>query len=197
MKLFHGTTIENALAIVQNGFSYEKSNWNCSESKTYFFTSQHFKEEFGLETDEEVMDYALQEAFQQSLIGLALENPQDYRGAVLVFDTDLMNNQDLIEPDLSCPNMGDRAVELANPDMQGLVAVYVMTESLSAYRLFTLASLRMNDYLKEVELNSMEQQLVDSIAKSRDVLSSAYEITSQLSYEQMTINQTNTGLKAA
>lgn len=187
MKLFHGTTIENAMSILNHGFNYDQKNWNCSEDKTYFFTEEYFRYDHGAETEEEVLQYGINEAMQQSLITLARENPTDYRGAVLVFETDLMNNGKEIEPDDSCPNMEGMAVALRNPDMSGLVGVYVMQDDLKAFRFFTLASFVENEYLQEVELNPSEQQLVMAIAKT-DLNASVYDITSDLTWSELNIN---------
>lgn len=188
MLLFHGTTVSNAKSIIKNGFQYESSIWNCSENKTYFFTSDFLQKEFDVESENEILSYGIQHALEQSMITLAVQNPKDYRGAVLVFDTFLMNNQDEIEPDLSCPNMENMAVALANPDLNGLVGFYIMDEDVKSFRFFTLASMMENTYLNEVELSDCEQQLVSALRKS-DVLSDAFEITSQMKYTKQKINQ--------
>lgn len=196
MLLFHGTTVSNALNILEEGFSYHKNNWSCSEEKTYFFTGKYFQNEFGIETEEEVLSYGIQEALQQSMISLAIENPSDYRGAVLVFDSRFMNNKDEIEADHSCPNMSEMAVALKNPDMQGLVGFYIMDEDVKSFRLITLSSLNRSQYINEVSLSSIEEQLMEVIAKSDNLLCNANDIFSQISYSKQSINQT-TGLRAA
>lgn len=188
MLLFHGTTVSNAKSIIKNGFGYDKSNWTCSENKTYFFTSEFLEREFDTQTFEETLERGITHALEQSMITLAVQNPKDYRGAVLVFDTTLMNNQGEIEPDFSCENMDHCAVALANPDMSGLIGFYVMDDDMKAFRFFTLASMKTNSYLVEVDLNSAEEQLVESLSKS-DALSAAFDITGQVSYSKQKINQ--------
>lgn len=189
MLLFHGTTVSNAQSILKEGFSYHKNNWSCSEEKTYFFTGKYFQNEFGLETEEEILSYGIQEALQQSMISLAIENPSDYRGAVLVFDTRFMKNKAEIEADHSCPNMSEMAVALKNPDLQGLIGVYFMDEDVKSFRLITLSSLKNSQYLNEVELSPIEEQLMEAISKSDNLLCNAQDIFSQISYSKQSINQ--------
>lgn len=188
MILFHGTTVSNAKNIVKNGFEYNDKIWSCSEEKTYFFTSEFITNEFGIEDMNDILHQGIQYALEQSMITLAVLNPKDYRGAVLVFDTALMDNQDDIEPDTSCPNMENTAVALSNPDMKGLIGFYVMENDMKAFRYFTLGSMMNNDYLEEVELNSAELRLIESLSGS-NALGEVFDIISEVSYVKQKINQ--------
>lgn len=197
MLLFHGTTIENAKQILKNGFNYNNSIWSCSQNETYFFSGDYFKKEYDLNNDEEVLQYGIQEALQQSMITLAVQNPADYRGAVLVFDSDLMNNKDEIEPDYSCENMQDMAVCLSNPDMKGLIGFYVMEEDCRVVRLVTLASMASNQHLNEVNLSSIEKKMMEALVNS-DAISQVYdEVYSNLSYNEIELNINQSLLEAA
>lgn len=156
MILFHGTTFENAKKILKQGFKYKKQVWSCSENKTYFFTSEYISKEFDLEDESDVLHKGIQEALDQSRFALAVENPSDYRGAVLVFDSSKMKNENEIETDYSCENM-EHCVCLENPDMDGLIGVYVMQDEESLTRPMILASFV--DREQAVELNFSEKEL--------------------------------------
>ena len=195
MLLFHGTTVENAKNILKNGFNYMDSIWTCSGHETYFFHEDFFKSEFGIEDRKDILDYGIREALQQSLISLAIQNPSDYRGAVLVFDSELMNNKDEIEPDYSCENMSSMAVALRNPDMKGLIGVYFMDQDLRSLRLFTLAQLSGREWIMQVNLPDWEQRLVDSLV---DASVDTTETFDHVTYTKQKIKQTsNKGLLKA
>lgn len=182
MFLFHGTTIENALDIIKNGFNTDSSIWTCSGDKTYFYTDKFIKEEYDTTSEEEIIQRGVHEAMQQSLITLAVQNPDDYRGAVLVFDSSLMKNQDEIEPDTSCPNMSKSAVALANPDMKGLIGFYIMNDSYKELRYYTLSSLEENTYLQDVELNAIDKLMIQAVIESSSVQSELFEISSSIEF---------------
>lgn len=163
MLLFHGTTLENALDIQKNGFKYESCVWNCSLNETYFFTEDFFLNEFEHDTFSELWNYAIQETMDQARITMACHNPQNYRGAVLVFDTELMSNGDQIRPDDSCENMSDCAVALTNPDMNGLVAIIAMDSDERESRIFWLASMKDRDYFEMPSLDYLTSSMLDAI----------------------------------
>lgn len=196
MFLFHGTTMENALDIIKNGFNTDSSIWTCSGDKTYFYTDKFIKEEYDTTSEEEIINHGVHEAMQQSLITLAVQNPDDYRGAVLVFDSSLMKNQNEIEPDTSCPNMSGRAVALENPDMKGLIGFYVMNDSYKELRYYTLSSLEENTYLQDLELNTIDKLMIQAILESSSVQSELFEISSSIEFtkenlKNFTKKQTN------
>lgn len=166
MLLFHGTTVENAKNILKNGFNYNDSIWTCSGCETYFFHENYLKEEHGIDSPEEILERGIREALDQSVITLAIQNPSDYRGAVLVFESDLMSNGGELEPDYSCEGMSSMAVALRNPDMNGLVGVYIMDQDLRSIRLITLAQLQGRTWISEVELSAFEQKLVDQLVET-------------------------------
>merc|ERR1711916_268843 len=91
-------------------------------------------------------NYSISYTMDQARITLATENPEVYKGAVLVFDTELMSNGNCIQKDYSCENMDGCAVTLVNPDMNGLVAVIYSTEDERETRPFFLTFLRQNKY---------------------------------------------------
>lgn len=197
MFLFHGTTIENALDIIKNGFNNDSSIWSCSREETYFFTDKFIKREYDLTSEEEIIDRGVHEAMQQSLITLAVQNPDDYRGAVLVFDSSLMKNQKKIKPDTSCPNMSESAVALANPDMNGLIGFYVMNDSYKELRYYTLSSFEGHDLLNEVEnLNAIDRLMIQAVSESSSAQSGLYEFSSDIGFKKvdfknLTKKQTN------
>ena len=167
MLLFHGTTYENALNILKKGFDVNANpNWNCSRSEVYFFNGDYIKESGDLESNEEIIQQGIQEALGQALITCAVQNPSDYRGAVLVFDSSLMKNQRQIKPDTSCENMENVAVCLTNPEMDALIGFYVMTDDYKEIRYFTLAQMKDNQYLNEVELSGIEESMIKLISES-------------------------------
>lgn len=187
MLLFHGTTVENAKNILKHGFSYDSSIWTCSEAETYFYHENYFRKEYEIEDRNEILERGIQEALGQSLITLAIQNPMDYRGAVLVFDSELMNNKDEINPDFSCQGMDHIAVALRNPDMRGLVGVYVMDQDLRATRLFQLAQLVGREWIMEVELPSHEGAIVDALVDS----SVFVDVMENVTYTKKNIKKTN------
>lgn len=187
MLLFHGTSVENAKNILKNGFNYNDSIWTCSGNETYFFHENYFRGEHELETREEILEYGIRVALEQSMITLAIQNPSDYRGAVLVFESDLMNNGGELEPDYSCVGMDQMAMALRNPDLNGLVGVYFMDQDLRSSRLFVLATLIGREWITEVELSSYEQRLVDQLVETSVCTA---EIIEDITYTKQRIKKT-------
>lgn len=93
MKFFHGTSYENYLNIVKNGFNVEKPlTWLCSEiNKTYLW---------GCDDESE----GLCRAKDSGLITAALQNSQEHQ--VIVLEFDLKDDEEIL-PDYSCENMED------------------------------------------------------------------------------------------
>lgn len=189
MLLFHGTTVENARQILQNGFVYEKQNWNCSSEETYFFNGDTLAKEYDLSSREEIIQCGVREGMTQSFISLAIENPDDYRGAVLVFDTDLMKNAEDIEPDTSCENMSDLAIALRNPDMSGLVGYYEMDQSQNALRYYTLAHFVSNQYIMEANVSQTDLIFINAIAKNESMMCEMCEVSNEVDYSEVDLNE--------
>ena len=169
MLLFHGTTLENALNIKKNGFSYSKQIWDCSLKETYFFTEEYFIDEVGEDVDfADFFDYAIRETLDQARITLACENPSIYKGAVLVFDTNLMDNKDSIEADYSCENMDNMAVALVEPDMKGLVAVITSKEDERESRPFILATMIDREFFCTPEMSETTWVIVNALKDNQD-----------------------------
>lgn len=189
MLLFHGTTVENALDIIKNGFNTDSSIWTVSGETTYFFTDKFIKTEYDLTSEEEIIDKGVYEAMQQALITLAVQNPKDYRGAVLVFDSRLMKNRSKIKPDTSCDYMDKTAVCLKDPDMNGLVGFYVMDESYHELRYFTLSSVISQTYLNDVELNCIDNLMIKAISESSSVQEEFFEISQSVRYSKQEFNK--------
>lgn len=188
MLLFHGTTLENAKKIIKEGFSYKKQNWNCSEEETYFFTEDFFWKESGAECFSDMWNTAIETTSNQARLGLAIENPKTYKWAILVFDTDLMNNGDDVHEDYSCPNMSDMAVAVRNPDMQGLVAVVYSKVDEKSTRLAMLASVKDNLYFEMPELTSAESIMVNCLSESSNLYEIFDELQGNLEYKTTFIN---------
>lgn len=176
MLLFHGTTLENAKKIQKEGFSYDKQVWNCSCAETYFFTEDFFQRQCGSDDFSDIWDYAVRETLDQARICMAIENPKVYKGAVLVFDTELMDNGCDIEVDLSCENMDDCAVALVNPDLKGLVAVIYSTVDEKESRPFQLASLKNRMYLNLPKMSKCLESIVNLLSEN----DACYEILEDL-----------------
>lgn len=190
MLLFHGTTLENALNIKKNGFSYSKQIWDCSLNETYFFTEEYFRGEVGEEANfSELWNYAIRETLDQARITLALENPSIYKGAVLVFDTDLMANGQEIEPDYSCENMDSMAVALSNPDMKGLVAVIVATEDERESRPFMLATMMNRDHFCMPEVSETTWVIINALKDCHDSYSVLENLRCSENYQTTWINK--------
>lgn len=196
MLLFHATTIENAQQILKEGFKYKTQVWSCSEESTYFFTESHVRSEMGDEDTslEEVIDRGVKIGMDQARITLAVQNPSDYRGVVLVFDSELMSNGSELEVDYSCENMADMAVCVKNPDMNGLVSAFKMTDCEKSFRLFQLASYVTNDYQVDLDISQLELSMIHSLSSS-DALYSYCDLMSEREYQQ--INLVQGDLKAA
>lgn len=195
MLLFHATTMENANQILKEGFKYKSQVWSCSDEQTYFFTESHIREQFGDELSrDEVISEGVRVAMDQARITLAVQNPKDYRGVVLVFDSSLMKNGAELEPDYSCENMDDVAVCVRNPDMAGLIAAYRMTESEASFRLFQLVSYVNSDYQVDLDVSNSELAMIKSL-QSSNALSSYFDVVSEKEYEL--INLAEGDLKAA
>lgn len=188
MLLFHGTTLENAKKIQKEGFSYEKQNWNCSEEETYFFHEDHFWKESGAEFFSEMWEHAIRETLDQARFSLAMENPDDYKGAVLVFDSTLMSNESEIKPDESCENMDEYAVALKNPDLKGLVAVIYSTLDEKETRPLFLSIMKNRTYMNMPEMSSILSTIVEALSKSDATYEILDEVRSSQEYQTVWIN---------
>jgi hypothetical protein len=100
VKVFHGTSAENAKDILENGFKTNYSNWVCSEPNTiYVWNYDKFVEGETCEVDDfsEIKRYA----FGSAQIIAALQNSNSPFISVLEFEID----EDLLEDDTSCEGM--------------------------------------------------------------------------------------------
>lgn len=162
MKFYHGTTIENAINILNGG---EKNNpvWNCSyDDYLYVWSAQAIKESDGLE-DDEVNYFCLNRAFESAQITAASNPTPQKELVVLVFD---FPEADVYE-DFSCDNMdcARRVTGLDGTDLeQSLLEIWIHPHN-SRLDAFVISGLLDNKYFIS---DSIEGDLLSAAKQIRE-----------------------------
>lgn len=108
VKVFHGTSAENAKDILENGFTNDIRNWNPSEPNTvYVWNSDKIMEH------EDWEQQPIQNAFESAQISAALQKSNSPYVVVFEFEID----EDELVDDTSCTNMDDAScinIEILN-----------------------------------------------------------------------------------
>lgn len=155
---YHGTSYENALNIIKNGFggktAPEKTIWNCSNnSRTYLAESDEFEEGFEL-------------AISAAKTAAAYYDSKSTKIAVFEFQIPEEVVEEYLLPDRSCPNMDD-CYTIENEDLNELINLHRIGMKVRWYedsyqpflRAFYLSGL-CKDYFN---LEMLEPALIDCI----------------------------------
>lgn len=184
--LYHGTTYDNYLAILKDGFSSPITTWGVSDDRnTYFYELDKFAKSEGIEEDEKEYqeEQAIKRCIEQAQITAGAHK---YRGdKLIVFKIEIDDN--FINPDSSCDNMADRgAVEVWNKDLNvnsNIVGIYQSFDYMSHMcGIYIQSFINNNDCCLDFE--SWEQWELD-ILQSID-LSNAYDEIMYIEYSEIT-----------
>lgn len=176
VTLFHATTKENYLSIMENGFNPELTGgmvWNCSSDqemyfydirKTDSFDGSMFEDaDYTKEDIEEMLEDSenecIRNAFDNGVIAAAVQ--ESNHDEIYCFKIEI--SKDLVEDDTSCDGMADVAssVPIEDLSIDLIKAVYVCdTLYKPSMRLFCLAAVYGRDHLNDIELDFSEVQAI-------------------------------------
>lgn len=162
MKIYHGTSYENAQNILKNGWNPEKKVWNTSDNDcVYFYYSSGNGEEFFGQEDE----YLIQRALESAQITAAINHSTSSSLYVLSIDIDEKYIEDL--KDYSCDGMSDVALEIPVAILRNKKIEYQVFENTfcPSLGLMYLKELR-HDLLNVSCLTSYEQTLLKMLIKT-------------------------------
>lgn len=164
--LFHGTTYENYLQILKDGFdNYEddKKTWNCSiDNEVYFFDVDK------TDNQEDDLDYrkddCINKCFQQAQITASLQGTFDNRLIVLQYEID----SEFVHADTSCENCEEASTvdadELAE---HGIIKNIFIDKSYNPHlRFFYISGLLHNDYFNRENFTDLENEAMTTIANT-------------------------------
>ena len=164
--LFHGTTYENYLSIIKEGFNPKDKTWHCSdESEIYFFDDT--------KDSNCILDYGTIKDLHTSLVASAFESAQITAGIQGVLDAKLVVieieiDANLTEDDYSCDNMMDIAtvVNIDNLEIGMIKNVHIAKNGYNPHlRFFYIGSLINNKHLNTWNFSDMEEQAMNIIAE--------------------------------
>lgn len=156
MRIFHGTSYENGLSILKNGWNTNKSNWNCS-------APEHIYWAYDKNEDEEKNAFRL--AIEAGQISAVLSQSNSESIFIFFCDIDEKDKEEWIETyaDRSCPNMDTCALEIPLETVKKLsIQSKELKESfLPSLRLAYLAGCS-TKYLNIDVLTEQEQQVLNN-----------------------------------
>ncbi len=163
--LFHGTTYDNYLSILENGFDSSLTGvmtWNCSDDSAMYFYDLD-KDVDCCEEEDEIKESCIRRAFENAQITAGI---QGFNGNKLVV-MELHVDDDLCEDDHSCDNMAESAtvVESSDISIEDIKNVYISDDAYNPHlRFFYIASLGGNNQLNTGDFDDVELQAFNIIA---------------------------------
>jgi|TARA_B110000263_G_scaffold249457_1_gene267114 hypothetical protein len=125
--LYHGTTLECALSILENGFDSQDANWIVSDGSNYFWSVPAIMDRDG-EDQPWAENEAIESAYHAGMYALA------YGGSrVVVLEVELDEDEYGLEDDFSCENM-DGAVVTHLPVPASAIRSIRISPDLSLFR---------------------------------------------------------------
>lgn len=159
--LFHGTTKDNYLNIVANGFNPTNESWNCSsDTDIYFYDLDKAEQDETEYKKDECIRYAFESAQTAASI-------QGFKGTDLVVLEVEIDNE-YAEDDYSCENMADRATQVGIDYLQkyGKVTnVYICNEYNPFLRFFYISFILDNQYANTWRFNELETAALQAISE--------------------------------
>lgn len=173
---YHGTTIENAINMVEVGFNEKPpGTWICSDDHyLYMWSSDKVEDEF---EPEECKLQLINSAFNSAQITAALNNVLRKELVVLCFEFP-DDVKELIEHDYSCENMADvaDAISLSRVKASHIVEMYVSKEGYEPMlRAFVLGGLINGHLLNKGILTDTEEKLIKAVSKSDIMVDEMYD----------------------
>lgn len=158
MKLYHGTSYENFVSILQNGFGAENTIWNVSDPDVlYCWNPDRLLTSEDCENLAEAQQRAIQRAFESGQISAAFFGSLSNQIVVIEYDADV---DDIFEDD-SCENMAD-ACYIVEPKVENITAFYT-SEYFPDLRLFYMQGVRRNDYFNFEDLPRMTRKALEML----------------------------------
>lgn len=157
--VFHGTTYQNYLSIIENGFDKQISTatWDVSDDSMIYLWDLSKCEEY--DTEEENRNFLIRSAIESAQITAAVNNETDNRLVVLEMEID----DELLEDDWSCENMSySSCVHESDIDSNNISTVYDSYNYNPSWRLFYLQGLTKNrniileSFLSDAEIRAIE-----------------------------------------
>ena len=147
MKAFHGTSLKNALAIVNGSTDKNTGIWSVSDNDGafYFYPVNKIADEYGLDIEYDFDDVIYQGINKAKWHGQAAtcHAPTDETTFVVL---EMSIPDDLIEDDFSCPNMDSIASFINIDDLGKVTFDFLHVGSMSVYhRPYVLSNVVWND----------------------------------------------------
>jgi len=158
--LFHGTTFDNYLDIVKNGFNSYNKIWNCSGDEDVYFYDLDKNDGDNMN---EKSHNCIHDAFTNGAISASLNGYN--KNSLVVIEYSI--NREYVYDDYSCQNMNHVASVVNSYDLikYGTIKnVYIMTTYNPHFRFFYLASIFHNNYLNTGILNRSELEACEAIS---------------------------------
>ena len=164
MRLYHGTSYENFISIMKNGFCKTDFVWNCSEDeKMYFFNTEKFQQEFEDDdfSDDDVKDRIIEEAFSSAKITASVLKSLAQK--VIVLELEVPDKY--IEDDDSCESMPTASqVDINDIGIENITNVYYQDFS-PHMSLIYLVGMKNNHYIN-LDLTDIEQKMLDALEEN-------------------------------
>lgn len=169
IRVFHGTSYEQAENISKVGFMPQHSNWYVSDKDSVYFS-------YDLKDEEEAIRFAI-EAGQ---ISAALNHSQSTTISLFCFEID--KNEIAEYVDCSCENMDDIALEIPLKYLQNKPIKRIDYENQFVPNLGLLYLVGLSeDYLNVSRLSKQEKDMISSWNKVLNT--SIWDMKSDLMYE--------------
>lgn len=180
--LFHGTTFENYLLIMKNGFSPEDMVWSCSDDSEMYFYDDTKDGNYILDWGniEDLHNELIRNAFESAQITASV---QGFTGnKLIVFE--LSVDEELIEDDYSCDNMSDVAsvVSVDDLSLDMITNIYVSDTAYNPHlRFFYISGIyNRNKYLNKDNFDSIEVQALEVLSQSEFYIDELLELDWQV-----------------
>lgn len=159
LKLYHGTSFENYLRIMKEGFNPKNSTFWCSEDHyIYFYNPKQFIKEGESETKQKSEERARQYASDNAKITAALNKSQSDK--VIIFEITI--DSKFITPDDSCENMSLACkVNIDDLELSNVSGLYYADFAYNMSLIYLLG-MRNNDYIN-LSLTKYEESLMDAL----------------------------------
>jgi len=163
MKLYHGTSYENFISIMKNGFCKNEFVWNCSEDeKMYFYNTEKFQKEYEDDDVDSVQNRIVEEAFSSAKITASVLKSLAQK--VIVLELEVPDKY--IEDDDSCENMSTTSqVDIDYIGIENITNVYYQDYSPFVSLLY-LVGMKDSRYIILDNLTNIECNILDMLAKS-------------------------------
>lgn len=153
MKLYHGTTYEACLKIMQNGFSTTYRNWKVSKDEVYFWN----------ETESRTSEECVRKAYDLAVIAAACQNSKSDKVCVIVIDYDIPTHKDE-----SCENSTEERVAAYVGNVNEIINKYKTKVSIQYFKYHP--ELRAKYLYNDFSLNSSRWKWLNESIKDYDEL---------------------------